>query len=503
MINIILNDEKNGIEIRFDVKPSDDTLVKLRENGFRWSNKYKMWYAKQTDERKIFSNSLAEKEGIFISDNVLRQQNTEMYDLWKMTRTDNIENNFEKCRITDTKEIAAIIRKHLRERFPMCKWSIIKGGYNSISVSLLVSPWSKDSDEIKAIVHYAYEFAQSYNYDDSDYMTDYFDVNFYGVYENNIIDWKYEQREATVAEVNISNDFQSKKSAFEKTEHEREEREFEKRMIESEIEKAEALKREEERKVRHEIIENNAKVAEVSYFVLGCDTTNTRKEDKIHDYTNDYNGTFEVKHHRENCHVCKAVYFSKEIYDIFTNQLMDDYSFLAGMGGSATDDYRINNMEDYNMMDEEERKTVEWYNFNCVAVFCNNELKLVIDPQGYNYARYVFFVDTGSKIVDTYHTAYGISEEENENNKKLADELSNASINIILKNGMADNWGGEDFLKYKRLMKNWIYHNNFSFNVGVIRAINSAELKSAMYKLLTEINGENNVRKQNVATRIF
>lgn len=490
MLNITLNDAKNGIEIRFENKPIDDVLVALHEYGFHWSDRQKMWYAKQTDERVAFANSLMEKEHSFISDNKLNQEKTGTNNLWKMTRIDDIGNNFEKYHIYDNKEIAAIIRKHLRERFPMCKWSVVKNGYNSINVHLVSSPFAIDSDEVKAIVHYAYTFAQSYNYDNSDLMSDYHNVNFYGVYENDIASsYHYKQREATVAEYNMSNDFQTKKVAFEQAEHEREERAFQERMAQEEIENMEAAKLEEERKTRHEVIESGAEVKEVSYFVLGCDTTNTSKEDKVSGYNDDCDGAFEINHHRENCHVCKEVYFTPEVYELFANQLMDDYSFLTGMGGSATDDRRINTMSDYNMMTGKERETVEWYNHNCVAIFCGDELKLVVDPQGCNYARYVFFVDEESKIVDTYHTAYGISEEESEKNKELADELYDVSTDIILNNEMVGDWNDERFTEYKQHMKDWIYQSNFSFNIGVVRAIESEKLKAAMYKLLTEING--------------
>lgn len=490
MLGITLNNEKNGIEIRFENKPSSDVLESLREYGFRWSGKQKMWYAKQTDERIAFANCLSEKEGSFISDKALNQKKTEIYNLWEMTRTDTIENNFEKYHIYDNKEIAAIIRKHLRERFPMCKWSVVKQGYNSINVDLLSSPFAIDSDEVKAIVHYAYTFSQSYNYDKSDSMTDYYDVNFYGVYESNIVSkYNYERREATVAEYNISNDFQTEKAAFDKAKREREERELQDRMTQREIERAEAAKREEERKTCHKIIENGAEVKEVSYFVLGCDATNTNKEDTVYGYTDNCEGVHEVIHHRENCKVAREVHFTPESYKLFANQLMDDYSFLAGMGGSTTNDRRVNTMTDYQMMSEEERNTVEWYNHNCVAIFCGDELKLVIDPQGFNYARYVFFVDGESKIIDTYHTSYGISEEDNEKNKELAEELYDVSTDIIIENAMTGSWKSERFAEYKKLMKNWIYQNNFSFNIGVVRAIESEDFKAAMYKLLTEVDG--------------
>ena len=70
-----------------------------------------------------------------------------------MTRTEGIENNYELYKIHDTKEIAAIIRKHIRARFSMCKFSVTSD-YHSINIDLLSSPFAKDSEEVKAIVHY-------------------------------------------------------------------------------------------------------------------------------------------------------------------------------------------------------------------------------------------------------------------------------------------------------------------------------------------------------------
>lgn len=490
MLNITLNNDKNGIELRFDQKPSAEVLEAIKGAGFRWSGKQKMWYAKQSEITIAIANELAKSEGFFIPDEELNQKKNEIYDLWALTRTEGIENHFEKYHIYDNKEIAAQIRKHLRERFPMCKWSITKDGYNSIHVYLLSSPFAIDSEAVKAIVHYAYEFAQSFNYDNSDSMTDYFDVNFYGVYESDIASsYHYEQREANVAEYNVEQDFLTKKAAFEAEKREREEREFQERMAQMEVERAESAKREAERQRRHEIIESGAMVQDVNYFVLGCDTTNTRKEDSVNGYTDDCGGEYEVKHHRENCKVARNVYFDSATYEMFANQLLDDYSFLAGMGGSATDDNRVNCDEDYQRMSKEERETVEWYNIKCVAIYCDNVLKLVINPEGYNYARYVYFVDKESSIVKEYNSNKGISDEESEKNKSLAKSIEEASANIIVTNNWHSTWNTEHFNEYKQLMKEWIYVNDFKFSVDVVRAISIPDLKTAMYRLLTEVDG--------------
>lgn len=490
MLNITLNNDKNGIELRFDQKPSAEVLEAIKGAGFRWSGKQKMWYAKQSEITIAIANELAKSEGFFIPDEELNQKKNEIYDLWALTRTEGIENHFEKYHIYDNKEIAAQIRKHLRERFPMCKWSITKDGYNSIHVYLLSSPFAIDSEAVKAIVHYAYEFAQSFNYDNSDSMTDYFDVNFYGVYESDIASsYHYEQREANVAEYNVEQDFLTKKAAFDAEKREREEREFQERMAQMEVERAESAKREAERQRRHEIIESGAMVQDVNYFVLGCDTTNTRKEDSVNGYTDDCGGEYEVKHHRENCKVARNVYFDSATYEMFANQLLDDYSFLAGMGGSATDDNRVNCDEDYQRMSKEERETVEWYNIECVAIYCDNVLKLVINPEGYNYARYVYFVDKESSIVKEYNSNKGISDEESEKNKSLAKSIEEASANIIVTNNWHSTWNTEHFNEYKQLMKEWIYVNDFKFSVDVVRAISNPDLKTAIYRLLTEVDG--------------
>lgn len=490
MLNITLNTEKNGIELRFNSKPSAEILTKIKENGYRWNNKQKIWYAKQKENTITIANEIAEAIGTFTPAEKSKQEKVQSYDLWALTRTENIENHFEKYHIYDNKEIAARIRKHLKERFSMCKWSVTKNGYNSIYVHLLTSPFTIDSEALKAIVHYAYIFAQSFNYDNSDSMTDYFDVNFYGVYESDIVSsYRYEQLESNMTEHNIEQEFINKKAVFEEEKRKREEKEFQERMTQMEVERAESAKREAERQQKHNIIESKAIVEDAEYFVLKCDTTNASKEDTINGYTNDYNEEIEVKHYRENCKVARNIYFDSATYEMFINQLLDDYTFLSGMGGTATDDNRIICMEDYQRMSKEEKDSVEWYNNKCVAIYCDNTLKIIVNPEGYNYARYVYFVDEESEVVKTYSGNKGISDEELEKNKSLAESLKDVSTDIIINNNWLNTWNNEHFNEYKQLMKKWIYENNFKFSVDVVRAISIPDLKTAMYHLLTKADG--------------
>ena len=483
MATITMNKEKNGIEVRFATKPDSSVLDALKANGFRWSGKQKMWYAKHTNERLEIVREFGE---VSVSDEAPVKK-SEIIDLWELTRVDDIENHYEALHITDTKEIAAIIRKHLRSRFPMCKWSVRSYNY-SIDVSLLVSPYAFDSDILKAIVHYVYKYAQSYNYDNSDSYSDYYDVNFYGVYEQNIVSrYNYEQREATVREANAEQDFTEQKAAFDKAEIERKEREY-KEYLETQREKEEEYKRQQViRKSNHEKIMAGVKVKDVTpYYVLDCDSTNASKEDTVDGYFDDCDGDISVEHRRQNCRVTREVYMSAETYELFKNQLLDDYDFLDGKGGTATDDFRINAMEDYHRMSECERKTVEWYINDAVAVYVDGKLTIVIDPEGYSYARYVYFVDDKTRNGNELETTQVLSKEDVEEYKAEAEAIEIASKEIIEKEKINITWSNLQFDRFRTAMTEYVRENEIPLSENSVRMLPAGELKTTMYRVLNE-----------------
>ena len=59
-VEIIYNEEKNGIEVKFNTKPAQEVINDLKTNGFRWHRVKKVWYAKQTDERINYINTTFE-----------------------------------------------------------------------------------------------------------------------------------------------------------------------------------------------------------------------------------------------------------------------------------------------------------------------------------------------------------------------------------------------------------------------------------------------------------
>ena len=59
MTTLTLNQELNGIEIKFDAKPLRATLDGLKKLGFRWHRQKKLWYAKNTAERLELAQAIA------------------------------------------------------------------------------------------------------------------------------------------------------------------------------------------------------------------------------------------------------------------------------------------------------------------------------------------------------------------------------------------------------------------------------------------------------------
>lgn len=60
-VEFTLRDELHGLEVKFSEKPSADILQRLKDAGYRWSNKKKMWYAYQTQKAMALAEALGYK----------------------------------------------------------------------------------------------------------------------------------------------------------------------------------------------------------------------------------------------------------------------------------------------------------------------------------------------------------------------------------------------------------------------------------------------------------
>lgn len=115
-----------------------------------------------------------------------------------------VGSNYARTGCIDKDKILANIRAWLKETYPACTFSVRKHDYNSFAVSLMsanfwpfkdhgelsgdVSRWRYHDDErltdrCREVIGNVIQYVESWNFDDSDSMTDYFHVNFYADFE--------------------------------------------------------------------------------------------------------------------------------------------------------------------------------------------------------------------------------------------------------------------------------------------------------------------------------
>lgn len=85
-VKVTYNEEKNGIEVKFNTKPDQEILNELKKNGFRWHRVKKVWYAKQTEERVNFVNSLVAED----KDNLSTENKIKPFTSEEMEETNKI-----------------------------------------------------------------------------------------------------------------------------------------------------------------------------------------------------------------------------------------------------------------------------------------------------------------------------------------------------------------------------------------------------------------------------
>lgn len=56
------NTEQQGLELLFPEKPDRSVIEQLKEQGFRWHNKKKLWFAKETPDRLAFADRIGAQE---------------------------------------------------------------------------------------------------------------------------------------------------------------------------------------------------------------------------------------------------------------------------------------------------------------------------------------------------------------------------------------------------------------------------------------------------------
>lgn len=452
MYKVEMNNEKNGIEVSFDSKPDCKVINGLKKNGFRWSNRQRMWYAKQTDEALAFAKSLAgleKKQDTKKSGNGSHEE--EIIDLWALTREESIEKREEG--LMELREISAQVKKHIVKRFPMLKFSVTSKN-DILRVSITSSPYKKDSEVMNAIRSYISAYSRSYQ-----------PCYRYYLYSASVSMDFSEKDEMSVSDRNIVKLFEQRKEEdriarleeFRKNEEERQRR-------------YEEYKKQEEKDMQ--LISDNIKVDDCENFIVDGVLFNGSKYATIGEYME---GMRENPDHsyRRKCVVARKVYMTGDAFNTFCRYFLDDFGFLEGTGGSATDDERIQSMQDYYAMSREERETVEWYNDNCVAIYCDGKLRLVIDAQGYSYSRYVGFVDEFTSYdgddVDEY--------------AEQVETIKNISDDVISENGWTDTWKNENQITYIAKMAVKLKENGVTISDEAIDRIDDEMFQRLLFRI--------------------
>lgn len=104
----------------------------------------------------------------------------------------------------------------------------------------------------------------------------------------------------------------------------------------------------------------------------------------------------------------KISFSSPDLLEKFSRQLLTDWDFLEGKGGSRTLD-----------ITPDQSASVKWFSIDCIGVYDGDDLVFVIDPQGYSYARYTFLPDR--------KTRYQSAEEYQEECRKEAEARASFS----------------------------------------------------------------------------
>lgn len=219
------NKEKQGIELYFDTIPTKAEREELKANGFRWHNVKKCWYKKVTNDNSKNMKTQNEKSAIQLG--VEKMEHSYTSYGWK-----GVNSN----KGYSMKEIAKIIKQELQKKYSDCTFSVVKGGNaycDTLDVCLMTSKrnpfqdyevavkdenferyniWGKSETEQeqakrylkeslaggyiqvnefdiersyklssfgKELFTYAKNLCDSFNFDDSDGMIDYFHRGFY------------------------------------------------------------------------------------------------------------------------------------------------------------------------------------------------------------------------------------------------------------------------------------------------------------------------------------
>jgi len=460
MCKIALNQELNGIELSFEKKPERATLDAIKAHGFRWNGKKCVWYAKQTADRLTFAETLGqiEKETTTAAAYDLENLGANFCghyggaELSKAIREELKRRGVRGCsvRVSNYDNITVTV-KATAEDFASIEEATERGGLSDIYSALDhgiykdgsyiyqnhfdamtdtekedFKRWYVESaisriNEIYATNFYnginpqgrgwcgylrrnywelsaagfakfdaVVKIANQWNYSDSDPYADYHNVGYYltiDIKKPEGFKVRENMTDAERAGLEAEKEEAARIEAEEDAKREAEQKEAEEARAAYEKWSKEAT----------ENIYNNVSVEDLpeqeQIYITNC-LGGIGKECNLDELTETINRCPT----KCDCVIDRFVTFTdRAAFDDFNKMYMHDFIFIAGKGGSATEDIRVNDYDTYIHLTAEQREQIKIYSVHCVGIVFDGELQSVIDPQGYNYSRYVFIPSDDSE----------------------------------------------------------------------------------------------------------
>ena len=452
MCKINLNSELNGIELSFESKPDRATLDAIKAQGFRWNGRKMVWYAKQTEDRLTFAQSLGQietaskQDGINL-DNLATESKSSLYlcgaDLSAAIREDLKKRGVKGVSVrasksTYTDHITVTVKataddmasiEEAAERYNMshfvCDMDRTSGLYTG-GRYLYYNDYKELPQDERIAIHHGYikeqikrfssfrmsrhmtndrknywevttafynklsaifQIANQFNYDHSDSMSDYFDVGYFldidiKTPEDLEIreEMTEEERTAYAEELRLAEEERARQMA---------EYEAQKKKDAEEAAKYKAWHEEAIERIYNDVSIDDLEEEEQIYITnlvggYGKDSCRAELDEAI------ARNKEELRETTTDAVIDRIIMFHNEqAWEDFNNLYLDDFIFLAGKGGTGSEDIRLEGVTIYQMTTEQ-RESVKFYSCHCVGVVYKGELQLVIDPQGYSYARYVY-----------------------------------------------------------------------------------------------------------------
>ena len=445
-----INSEKNGIEIKFSGKPETATLDTLKSEGFRWHRVKMIWYAKNTPERLTLAERLADGQQAATESHTpapapvvdrinLDNLGTAKLDSYHDTniaaairaefKARGVKGATVRCgrggytasltitvKATDADFVSV---EEYKTRYTFAEFSCDAQGHHGVydgSRWIYAATWETMSEEerttaydnhiryylMKAPDFYRYnqerkdyptittafyeklvaiwKIANQWNYDNSDPMTDYFDVGYYLD-----IDVKADAgREIRETMTDAERTAYNEEKAAEEAQRAAELEEYKRQCEESEKAYRAA---EEARQAAHETVIAGSTAKDNEPLYITALTGGIGKEctiDELHETIREH----DIE--KWDAVINRRVDMTAEAYQAFCILFLDCFDFLAGKGGTASEDVRLEPIESIYKLNKAQRETIKWYICEAVGIYVNDELKLVCDPSGHNYSRYTY-----------------------------------------------------------------------------------------------------------------